>query len=78
MIFLSNNTRAEVLKELYETINKRGYSFLFASTTDDESKVHVRGDISDEDAFNVAMAILNKLSARYGVELILKTIKEII
>jgi hypothetical protein len=78
MIFLSTSMKAEVLKELCESTNKQGYSYLFASTTKDESEVHVRGDISDEDAMNVAIAIIRKLSARYGVELILRTIKDII
>jgi hypothetical protein len=78
MFFLSTNMKAEVLKELSESTNKQGYSYLFASTSEGESKVHVRGDISDEDAMNVVLAIIRKLSERYGVELILRTIKDII
>lgn len=75
---MSTQMRAEVLKELLETTNKRGYSFLFASTSENESEMHVRGDISDENAFNVALAILRKLASRYGVELVLKTVKELL
>ena len=72
---MSNNMRVEVLKELYETINKSDYSFLFASTTKGDDSVHVRADISDEDAMNVALSILRRLAETYTVESILREIK---
>lgn len=72
---MSIQTRVEVLKELYETTNTPGYSFFFASTSKSDDSIHVRADISDEDAMNVAIAILRRLAETYTVESILREIK---
>lgn len=72
---MSIQTRVEVLKELYETTNTPGYSFLFASTSKSDDSIHVKADISDDDAMNVALAILRRLSETYSVESILREIK---
>lgn len=72
---MSIRTRAEVIKELYETTNKSDYSFLFASTSKSDDAIHVRADISDDDAMNVAIAILRRLAETYTVESILREIK---
>ena len=72
---MSIRTRAEVIKELYETTNKQDYGFLFASTSKSDDNIHVRADISDEDAMNVALSILRRLAETYTVESILREIK---
>lgn len=72
---MSFSVKAEVIKELYESTNRPRYSFLFASTSKDDDSVHVRADISDEDAMNVALAILRRLAETYTVESILREIK---
>lgn len=72
---MSIRIRAEVLKELYETTNTPGYSFLFASTSKSDDSIHVKADISDDDAMNVALAILRRLAETYTVESILREIK---
>lgn len=71
---MSIRIRAEVLKELYET-DTPGYSFLFASTSKSDDSIHVKADISDDDAMNVALAILRRLAETYSVESILREIK---
>lgn len=72
---MSTRTKVEVLKELYESTNIAGYSFLFASTSKSDDSIHVRADISDDDAMNVAIAILRRLAETYTVESILREIK---
>lgn len=72
---MSLSVRAEVIRELYESTNRSSYSFLFASTSKDDKDIHVRANISDEDAMNVAFAILKRLAETYTVESILREIK---
>jgi len=72
---MSTKTKVEVIRELYESVNKPRYSFLFASTSKEDDSIHVRADISDEDAMNVALAILRRLAETYTEESILREIK---
>lgn len=77
MIFLSTRTQAgEVIGELVANFGNPKHSYLFASTSKEEDTIHVRANMSDDDAMNVALAILRRLAETYTVESILRNVEE--